>query len=159
MQSDRAIVIFDIARLDYTNFKHLKRILLVEDDRIEILKFKRTISKLKLDYDFIFASNGEDALEILQNKELDLPQIILLDLNMPRFNGFDFLKMMRSKKELKYIPTIVLTTSENEKDLKKCYELGIAGYMVKPLDYNFYVEKLKVLFNYWEMNELIASYK
>jgi len=88
-------------------------ILVVEDDRIEVLKFKRAIDFLDLKHQFIFAANGEEAISVLKNDTEMLPDIVLLDLNMPRFHGFEFLSFMRSEDSLRYIPTIIMTTSEN----------------------------------------------
>ena len=130
------------------------KILLIEDDMIEVMKLNRTISSLKLDHTVIEANNGEDALEIL-NKKDQLPDIILLDLNMPKVNGIEFLKILKNDAQLKYIPTIVLTTSSNQKDLKACFEIGIAGYVLKPLKYDDYVAKIKRILAYWSINELI----
>jgi len=129
------------------------KILLIEDDTIEVMKFNRTVSSLKLKHTIIEANNGEDALQILQEKET-LPDIILLDLNMPKINGIEFLTMLKEDPILKYIPTIILTTSNNQKDLIACYEVGIAGYVLKPLKYKDYVSKIETLLTYWSMNEL-----
>ncbi|MGB1210171.1 MAG: response regulator, partial [Lacinutrix venerupis] len=79
------------------------KILLIEDDMIEIMKLNRTISTLKLDHTIIEANNGEDALEILEQKD-NLPDIILLDLNMPKMNGIEFLKILKKDEILRYIP-------------------------------------------------------
>ncbi|MFI1773294.1 response regulator [Thalassobellus citreus] len=132
---------------------HALNILLIEDDMIEIMKFNRTISSLKLNHKIIEANNGEDALAILEKKE-ELPDIILLDLNMPKIDGIEFLKILKADKALKFIPTIVLTTSNNQKDLLECYEIGIAGYVLKPLKYEDYVSKIEKLLAYWSINEL-----
>lgn len=129
-------------------------ILFIEDDVIETMKMNRTLSKLGLVHDIQEAKNGEEALEILMKKE-NLPDIILLDLNMPKVNGLEFLKIVKNDKRLKYIPTIILTTSINQKDLIACYELGIAGYVLKPLKYEDYIFKMKKLLEYWSVNELI----
>ncbi len=128
-------------------------ILLIEDDLIEVMKFNRTIAKLDLDHNIVEANNGEDALKILNKKE-ELPDIILLDLNMPKLNGIEFLNILNADDVLKYIPTIILTTSKNQKDLVECYKIGIAGYVIKPLKYDDYVVKIEKLLSYWSMNEL-----
>jgi len=128
-------------------------ILLIEDDMIEVMKFQRTISSLELDHKVIEANNGEEALEILEKKD-ELPDIILLDLNMPKINGIEFLNILKSDDVLKYIPTIILTTSQNQKDLLECYKIGIAGYVLKPLKYEDYVSKMGKLLDYWSINEL-----
>ncbi|WP_299886062.1 response regulator [uncultured Lacinutrix sp.] len=129
-------------------------VLLIEDDTIEVMKLNRTISKLNLNHNIIEANNGEDALEILEKKGV-LPDIILLDLNMPKINGIEFLTILKNNDILKYIPTIILTTSNNQKDLLECYKIGIAGYVLKPLKYEDYVSKIEKLLAYWSINELI----
>ena len=130
-------------------------ILLIEDDAIEILKFNRSLIKLREVHELIEAHNRENALNILaENSQIDL---ILLDLNMPKMNGFEFLKQLRTDPNLKYIPTVVLTTSINRSDLKQAYSIGIAGYLVKPLKYEDYVLKIASLLNYWKQNELVKG--
>ncbi|MFD0992023.1 response regulator [Tenacibaculum geojense] len=130
-------------------------ILLIEDDQIEVMKFNRILSKLEEKHSVVEANNGEEALEILANKD-KLPHIILLDLNMPKINGIEFLKILKNDDVLKYIPTVVLTTSNNHKDILECYKIGIAGYIVKPLKYEDYKEKIKKMLSYWSLNELIS---
>lgn len=134
--------------------KNKLNILLIEDDMIEVMKLKRTVSTLLLKHNIIEANNGEVAVDYLMKKK-DLPDIILLDLNMPRVNGIEFLTILKNDDVLKYIPTIVLTTSNNAKDVMECYKIGIAGYIIKPLRYEDYVEKLTSVLNYWSLNELI----
>jgi len=131
-------------------------ILLIEDDTIEIMKVNRTINSLGLPHQITEAENGEKALEILKKKD-QLPDIIFLDLNMPKINGIEFLKILKSDSVLKYIPTIILTTSANHKDVLECYRIGIAGYIIKPLRYEDYVQKLKCVMEYWSINELIKA--
>ena len=130
-------------------------ILLIEDDAIEILKFNRSLIKLREVHELIEAHNGENALDILaENSQIDL---ILLDLNMPKMNGLEFLKQLRAHTDLKYIPTVVITTSINRSDLKQAYSIGVAGYLVKPLKYDDYVLKIATLLNYWKQNELVKG--
>ena len=133
--------------------KRLK-ILLIEDDAIEIMKLNRAVSTLISEPEIIEANNGEDALNILKERNI-IPNIILLDLNMPKINGIEFLRILKNDEELKHIPTIILTTSDNKKDLLACYEIGIAGYITKPLKYQDYVTRIDVLLSYWSINELI----
>ena len=130
------------------------RILLIEDDTIEVMKLHRAISSLKLNHEIIEANNGEKALKILSQKEL-LPNIILLDLNMPKLNGIEFLRILKKDDVLKYIPAIILTTSNNQRDLLECYKTGIAGYVLKPLKYKDYISRIKRILLYWSINELI----
>ncbi|NNC50437.1 MAG: response regulator [Flaviramulus sp.] len=128
------------------------KILLIEDDMIEVMKMNRTVSSLKLNHEIVEANDGEQALKILEKKD-SLPDIILLDLNMPKINGIEFLKILKNDEILKYIPTIILTTSNNQRDLLECYKIGIAGYVLKPLKYEDYVSKIQKLLAYWSMNE------
>ena len=144
-------------KLDKYTFKMTKtlNILLIEDDAIEVMKFNRVIKTLSYNHKIIEAHNGEEALEILKIKEI-IPDIILLDLNMPKLNGLEFLKILKSDATLKYIPSIILTTSGNQKDLLECYKTGIAGYVLKPLKYEDYTERIKKLLDYWSINELTS---
>ena len=127
---------------------------MIEDDQIEVMKLKRTIEKLNLNHELVEAKNGEYALEILKSNK-DLPDIIFLDLNMPKINGLEFLKILKSSPILRYLPTIILTTSSNRKDVLACYEIGVAGYILKPLKYNDYTDKIMKVLSYWSENELI----
>ncbi len=129
------------------------RVLLVEDNLIEIMKMKRTISLLKLNHIIHEVKNGEDALEFLKDRS-KIPDIILLDLNMPKINGIEFLKIIKANDDLKHIPTIILTTSSNQKDILECYNTGMSGYVLKPLKYEDYVKKIETVLSYWSINEL-----
>lgn len=131
-------------------------ILLIEDDTIEIMKLERTVSKLGVNHKITQAKNGEAALEFLKSDNR-LPDIILLDLNMPRMSGIEFLKILKDDEKLRFLPTIVLTTSENRVDLLECYKIGIAGYVIKPLKYEDYEHKLKRVLEYWDINELVKA--
>lgn len=135
---------------------HTLSIMLIEDDTIEKMKFHRTMSSLNLGHKIIEANNGEEALEILTRNDR-LPDIILLDLSMPKMNGLEFLEALKSNNFWKYIPTIILTTSANHRDILTTYETGIAGYITKPLKYEDYVEKIKRIVSYWSINELIEN--
>jgi CheY-like chemotaxis protein len=132
------------------------RILLIEDDTIEVMKLKRAIKKLEMDHDLIEAKNGEEALAILKGHSM-LPDVIFLDLNMPKINGLEFLKILKEDDVLRFLPTIMLTTSSNRKDILACYDTGVAGYIIKPLKYDHYVSKIEMVLNYWSMNELIKA--
>ena len=132
--------------------KHLN-VLLIEDNLIEIMKMKRTISYLKLKHTVNFANNGEEALGILEVKT-NYPALILLDLNMPKLSGTEFLLILKTNKYLKHIPTVILTTSGNEKDIDECHRIGVSGYILKPLKYDDYVTKIKNVLSYWSINEI-----
>lgn len=132
------------------------KILLIEDDAIEVMKFIKVIETLGEDHQIVEAKNGEEALDIL-NSGKQLPDIIVLDLNMPKVNGIEFLASLKKDDLLKYIPTIVLTTSNNPKDILECYKIGIAGYILKPLKYEDYVSRINKALAYWSENVLIKA--
>jgi CheY-like chemotaxis protein len=131
-------------------------ILLIEDDAIEIMKFNRVLKTIGANHKIIEANNGEEALDILKEKQI-IPDIILLDLNMPRINGIEFLGILKHDDSLKFIPAIILTTSNNRVDILECYKIGIAGYVLKPLKYEDYVDRIKKTLEYWSINELISQ--
>ncbi|MCO6149185.1 response regulator [Flavobacterium sp. NRK1] len=131
-------------------------ILLIEDDTIEVMKFNKVLKNLEHNHKIVEANNGEEALLLLKEQTI-VPDIIVLDLNMPKITGLEFLEILKKDDILKYIPTIILTTSNNHKDLLECYRLGIAGYILKPLKYDDYVERVKKLIEYWSLNELISQ--
>ena len=131
-------------------------ILLIEDDAIEVMKFNRVLKTLNLNHKIIEANNGEEAIDILKTKEI-IPDIIILDLNMPKLNGIEFLTILKEDEFLKYIPSIILTTSSNHKDMLECYKIGIAGYVLKPLKYEDYVDRIKKMLEYWSVTELISQ--
>lgn len=132
------------------------KILLIEDDIIEVMKLNRVITSLKLQHKIIEANNGEEALEILKNAD-NYPDIILLDLNMPKLGGIEFLSILKKSKDFNCIPTIILTTSNNYKDVLKCCEIGVCGYIVKPLKYEDYLYKIENLLAYWSINEIVKK--
>lgn len=131
-------------------------ILLIEDDTIEVMKLQRVLASLALKHVLTIARDGEEALRMLVDIKA-LPDLILLDLNMPKINGIEFLKTIKENPLLKHIPSVVLTTSKNPTDLRACYAIGVAGYVIKPLKYDEYVSKIRGLLEYWSFNELIKT--
>ena len=129
-------------------------ILFIEDDMIEVMKLKRTLKSLDFNHKLIEVSNGQEALNLLETLD-KLPEIILMDLNMPKISGIEFLSLLRANKLFNHIPTIVLTTSGNTSDILKCYNLGISGYLTKPLKYEEYVIKINNIISYWSNNEFL----
>lgn len=131
-----------------------KPILLIEDDQVDVKTIKRALGDLHITNELIVAGNGEEALSHLQNHKNEKPQIILLDLNMPKMNGFEFLQIVKQDKYLKLIPVVVLTTSKEEQDKVESFTLQAAGYMVKPVDYLQFVDVVRTIDLYWTLNEL-----
>ena len=122
-------------------------ILMIEDDAIEVMKLHRTIASLDKSHAIVEMKNGDEALAYLKS-EAPFPDIILLDLNMPKLDGMELLTILKADTELACIPAIVLTTSNNPKDVLSCYQLGIAGYVFKPLSYEDYHFKTNKLLSY-----------
>jgi len=129
-------------------------ILLVEDDTIEVMKFNRVMKAMGINHKITEAANGEEALFTLKDREVNT-DIIILDLNMPKLNGLEFLNIIKRDEALRYIPTVILTTSNNHQDVAACYKNGISGYFVKPLKYADYEDNIKKLIGYWSKNELM----
>jgi CheY-like chemotaxis protein len=131
-----------------------KPILLVEDDSVDAMTVKRAMRDLQVNHSVIHSVNGEEAMKYLTSPDTEKPFVILLDLNMPKMNGIEFLKVMKTHPELKTIPVIVLTTSREQRDILDSFELGASGYMVKPVDYSKFVEILSRIVIYWSSSEL-----
>lgn len=135
------------------NMKTKKPILLVEDDTVDQLTVKRALKDSKVTNELFIVNNGEDGLAFLRTEDNQEPGIILLDLNMPRMNGLEFLKVVKKDDSLNQIPVVVLTTSNEESDKLESFKLGIAGYMTKPVDYMQFVEVVKTINGYWTLSE------
>jgi CheY-like chemotaxis protein len=129
-------------------------VLLVEDDRVDAMTVKRALKEIGVVNPLVIVNNGEEALEYLRNPENEVPSIILLDLNMPRMGGIEFLEVTKQDTELRRIPVVVLTTSKEQQDKLGSFDLGVAGYMVKPVDYPQFVGVIKTIDSYWSLSEL-----
>ncbi|KPJ66713.1 MAG: chemotaxis protein CheY [Coxiella sp. DG_40] len=131
-----------------------KPILLVEDDRIDAMTVKRALKDLKVTNELVHQINGAEALDYLRDESKKKPCVILLDLNMPKTNGTEFLKISKADETLKKIPVVVLTTSREEQDIVESFNLGVGGYIVKPADYKKFVEAIRTISLYWTLSEL-----
>jgi CheY-like chemotaxis protein len=136
----------------------LLHILLVDDDDVDVMNVQRAFKKNNILNPLFVARDGLEALEILRKAGPDgIPKerrLILLDLNMPRMNGMEFLRELRSDPELHSLTVIVLTTSDDERDKVEAYNLNVAGYIVKPVTFVAFVEAMAALNKYWTINEL-----
>ena len=128
-------------------------ILLVEDDAVDQMTVRRALKDIRVTNRLDIRENGEEALDFLRNPDNDRPGIILLDLNMPRMNGVEFLRVAKNDEQLKRIPVVVLTTSQEEQDKIESFNLGIAGFMLKPVDYKQFVEVVRAIDLYWTLSE------
>jgi len=134
-----------------------KPILLVEDDSVDAMTVKRALKEVGIDKPLVHVTDGEDALLYLKNDANERPCVVLLDLNMPRMDGIELLKIMKADPDLLFIPVIVLTTSKNSHDILESFELSVAGYMVKPVDYTQFVNIIKTVTQYWTLSRLPAK--
>ncbi len=133
-----------------------KPILLVEDDEIDVMTVKRALRDLNVSNPLTVAANGEEALAKLRAGKSQRPAIILLDLNMPRMSGLEFLREVRADGCAQGIPIVVLTTSRQDRDVVEGFNYNVAGYMIKPVDYAKFVEVMKAIDRYWTLSELPA---
>lgn len=115
---------------------------------------KRALVELKLSNPLVHVENGEEALQYLRHPDHFRPCIILLDLNMPVMGGIEFLQADKRDDNLKRIPVVVLTTSDEQQDKVESFSLGVAGYMKKPVDYKRFVETIRSIDAYWTLSEL-----
>ena len=130
-------------------------ILLVDDDEVDVMTVKRAFAKANITNPMFVATNGIEALELLRSSSM--PQrrrIILLDLNMPRMNGIEFLRELRGDPALALTTVIVLTTSNEDRDRVEAYRLNVAGYLLKPVTFTTFAEVMATLNKYWTLQEL-----
>lgn len=131
-----------------------KPILLVEDDLVDVMTVKRALDEIHVTNPVINYENGEEALKYLRDPANLRPCIILLDLNMPIMNGIEFLHVVKNDDQFKRFPVVVLTTSEEQQDKVNSFNLGVAGYMAKPVNYRQFVELMRTLDAYWTISEV-----
>jgi CheY-like chemotaxis protein len=129
-------------------------VLLVEDDTVDAMTVRRAFRDLKVTNPLVHALNGEEALARLQEGTGEKPCLILLDLNMPKMNGIEFLGIIKADAGLKKIPVVVLTTSSEERDVVESFRLSVAGYIIKPVDYRNFVEAVRTINLYWTLSEI-----
>ena len=134
-----------------------KPILLIEDDDVDVMTVKRAIRDLKVTNQLVSIGDGEKAIEYLRTESTTKPCIILLDLNMPKMDGAEFLKIVKADKALKKIPIVILTTSNSDRDVIESFERGAAGYMVKSVDYEKFVETIRTIDQYWTLSKLPSN--
>jgi len=137
--------------------KNLKPILLVEDDDVDVMTVERALKDLNIKNQLVNKADGEEALEYLRTNGNKKPCIILLDLNMPKMNGIEFLKFVKADKSLKKIPVVVLTTSSQQRDIVESFKLSAAGYIVKSIDYAKFVKAISAVNLYWTLSELPSN--
>lgn len=132
-----------------------KVILLVEDNPDDVALTERAFKKNKIKNQLVIANDGVEALDYLfcsgkyAGKKMVLPQVVLLDLKLPRISGLEVLKMIRTDERTKLLPVVILTSSKEEQDLVDGYKLGANSYIRKPVDFSQFLEAVKQLGLYW----------
>ncbi len=130
-------------------------ILLVEDDEVDVMNVRRAFERNNVSNPLFVAGNGLEALEMLRSNEIPKERrLILLDLNMPKMNGIEFLQALRADPELASLPVVVLTTSNDDQDKIDAYNLNVAGYLLKPVTFSNFCERMATLDKYWTLVEM-----
>jgi CheY-like chemotaxis protein len=133
----------------------LGRILLVEDDDRDVELTINALEEYNLANEVVVARDGEEALDYLycrgkhSSRSSDNPAVLLLDLKLPKVDGLEVLRQVKSDEDLKVIPVVVLTSSREEKDLVASYRLGVNAYVVKPVDFHEFVDAIRELGAFW----------
>ncbi|MDD4992020.1 MAG: response regulator [Paludibacter sp.] len=140
---------------------NVKTILLVEDNPMDVELTLEALGENNLANRVVVANDGVEALEYLRcegkyaHRNPENPAVVLLDIKMPRMDGKELLKIIRSDKLLKNLPVVMLTSSREEPDLTACYELGVNAYVVKPVDFKDFINAVKPLGVFWALiNEI-----
>lgn len=130
-------------------------ILLVEDDEVDVMNVRRAFERNNVSNPLFVAGNGLEALSMLRSDQIPKERrLILLDLNMPKMNGIEFLQALRADPELSALPVVVLTTSNDDQDKIDAYNLNVAGYLLKPVTFSNFCDRMTTLNKYWTLVEM-----
>lgn len=131
--------------------------LVVDDNELDVEKITRGLKRLDIPNRIVSTSNGYEALDVLRGYEggqpLAMPYIVILDMNMPKMNGLEFLEALRSDASIAHAPVFVLTTSDRQEDIVAAYRFNICGYIVKPIKMSAMLEALATLNSFWNLSE------
>jgi CheY-like chemotaxis protein len=137
--------------------KRTVNVLLVEDDAVDVMNVKRAFKRHQIANPLYVANNGLEALDMLRGSSSSLPRqrrLVLLDINMPKMNGLEFLQELREDEQLKSTPVVMLTTSDADQDQMEAYRLNVAGYILKPVTFAIFAEVMASLNQYWALCEI-----
>ena len=130
-------------------------ILLVEDDEVDVMTVKRAFAKNNISNPLFVASNGIEALELLRKENVPARRrLILLDVNMPKMNGIEFLRELRADPNLQQSSVVMMTTSNEERDRIEAFKLNVAGYLLKPVTFQQFAEVMSTINKYWALMEM-----
>ena len=134
---------------------HSLNILLVDDDEVDVMTVKRAFAKANIVNKVFVATDGIEALQLLRADGVPAARrLVLLDLNMPRMNGIEFLREIRSDPALQVLTVVVLTTSNEDRDRVEAYQLNVAGYLLKPVTFHSFADVMATLNKYWTLMEM-----
>lgn len=130
-------------------------ILLVDDDEVDVMTVKRAFARANISNPIFVATNGLEALEMLRKDAIPAKRrIVLLDINMPKMNGIEFLRELRADPELQHVTVVALTTSNADRDRLEAYKLNVAGYLLKPVTFQQFAEVMATINKYWALMEM-----
>ena len=130
-----------------------KPILLLEDDQVDVMSIKRAMKQLEIPNRLIVKKNGEEALAYFADASCEKPLFIISDINMPKMNGIEFLKEIKSNAKFKQIPVLMLTSSTENSDKFDSYDSGVSAYIIKPTGPQEFTEAIRVINKYWTLSE------
>jgi CheY-like chemotaxis protein len=126
-------------------------ILLIEDDKVDQISVKRAMKDAEVTNELLIAQHGEAAFDILNHHPR--PSLILLDLNMPKMNGLEFLQKIKSIEEINAVPVLIITTSNAAEERLAAFRMGACGFMIKPVEYPDFVRMFSIINSYWTLSE------
>jgi len=127
----------------------IKPILLAEDDHVDVMTVRRAFKQLDVLNELVVANNGEEVIRYLDDSKMPLPCLIILDINMPKMNGLECLKILKQHSVYKNIPVFILSSSREQQDVDSSFSGGISGYILKPVEFNEFLHSIKVLNSHW----------
>lgn len=132
----------------------LVNVVLVEDDALDVMNVERAFAKAKISSPLFVARDGLEALSLLRSDRVPpRRRVVMLDLNMPRMNGFEFLAELRADRALASTPVVVLTTSNDDRDRLEAYRFNVAGYLLKTVEFSGFVQLIEIVHRYWRLVE------
>jgi CheY-like chemotaxis protein len=130
-------------------------ILLIDDDEVDVMTVKRAFARANISNPIYVATNGLEGLEMLRKDAIPARRrLVLLDINMPKMNGIEFLRELRSDPELQHVTVVALTTSNADRDRVEAYKLNVAGYLLKPVTFQQFAEVMATINKYWALMEM-----
>lgn len=130
-------------------------ILLVDDDEVDVMTVKRAFARANISNPIFVATNGIEALEMLRKDAIPARRrLVLLDINMPKMNGIEFLREVRADPDLQHVTVVALTTSNADRDRVEAYKMNVAGYLLKPVTFQQFAEVMATINKYWALMEM-----